>query len=541
MRKHGHGDPLWGSWERRAFAAAILIAGLCGPARAQSESPSPIEGTLTVRWFDSVGDASREGGQVLTVNGTDGRTWEVEATEEQLEAADGLLFLNGDRVRVDGRVRPERAAAIIADRIQDLDGRDQGSLQITGSQKYVWLLFRFADDSSTPEPKTWFETQALGPYPSLDNFWREVSFNNINLTGSYVVDWHNLPHNRSYYVYNKDPDDPGDEFDVLRLLADAIPLADPHVDFSQVVGLHFCFNGELDGNAWGGRDLIHSNEGDLVLGATYLPHGGWTWQSIVAHEGGHAFGLGHSGGQYGDEYDSKWDVMSNSCGTCTVNDPVYGPVGYDTNAYGKDFLGWIHPLHRFVLPATPSVAQVWLNDLAVVPPTGRYLIAEMMYETGSDTYLSLERRRFTGYDQNVVAESVVAHDVDPGRARPSMVIDGDANGDPNDAGAQWEPGEALSILTPFAWVIFVEQKDASGTQVTMSNAARSTVYANLAYSGSEDGSSTHPWNTFFEGSGSVYPNGNVYVAPGTYAETITLRKPATYQRWGSSGVVTIGQ
>lgn len=541
MRKHKHIDPPWRAWGRTALAAAILLAGLYAPASAQSGSPFSTEGTLTVRWFDSVGDAPHAEGMILTLNAADGQIWTVEATEEQLKAAGGPQGLNGVRVRVDGRTRPERAATLVTDRIQSLDGRNLGDNQLTGSQMYVWALFRFADDPSTPQPEIWFQHQASGAYPSLDNFWREVSFNNIDLHNSYVVDWHTLPHNRSYYVYDMDPDNPGDEFNAVRFRTDAIPLVDPYIVFSQVSGIHFCFNGELDGSAEGGKDLFHSDEGNYVLGATYLPHSGWASQSIVAHASGHAFDLAHSGGQYGDETDSKWDVMSNPCGTCTVSDPVYGTVGYDTNAFDKDFLGWIHPLHKFTLPATPSVAQIWLNDLAVVPPAGRYLLAAMMYETGSDSYLSLERRRFTGYDQNVAAESVVMHNVDPEALRPTAVLDNDGNGDPNDAGAQWEPGEALSILTPFAWVIFVEQKDASGTQVTMCNAARSTVYANQAFAGSEDGSSTHPWNTFFEGSGGVYPGGTVYVAPAVYDEPITLRKAATYRRWGSTGVVTIGQ
>ena len=99
---------------------------------------------------------------------------------------------------------------------------------ISGPQPYVWILLRFAADPNdpndtpeTPETPEWFETQALGPHPSLDHFWREVSFDNINLLGSQVVGWYDLPARRSYYVYDIDPNDPGDEVDFRPVLDDA--------------------------------------------------------------------------------------------------------------------------------------------------------------------------------------------------------------------------------------------------------------------------------------------------------------------------------
>lgn len=527
-----------------ALAAMILAGATAGPALAQAPATqlAQLSGTVTVLWFDPAKDSGLEGGARLSLNADDGHRWDLTLTEAQIEAAGGLLTLNRSRVRVEGRIRADRGDGIVVDAISPLNVRTMEELRVSGSQPYIWLLFRFADNNSTPQNPSWFARQALGDYPSLDHFWREVSFNNINLLGSIVLDWHTLPHNRSWYVYDVNPEDPGDEIDVERFLADAIPLADPHVYFPDFVGIHFCFNGELDGYAWGGTAVITADGQTRVMGATYLPPWGWEMQAIVGHEGGHALGLPHSGGQYGNPYDSFWDLESRSEGTGVLVDPVYGAVGTHVNAFHKNLLGWIHPLHRFIMPAsTPTVAQVWLNDLVVVPPAGRYLMAEMMYQAGADDYMSLERRRFTGYDQNVAAESVVLHDVVLNRDRPSQVIDIDGNGDPNDAAAQWEPGETFSLLTPWQWVITVEAKDASGSLLTMCNAARNTVYADLGNTGAEDGSATYPWDTFMEGSGAVYPGGNVYIAPAVYGETLQLRKPATYRRWGSTGVVTIGQ
>ena len=51
-----------------------------------------------------------------------------------------------------------------------------------------------------------FETLMLGIVPpGLDHYWRELSFNNINLAGSVVRGWYTLPQPRSYYVHGTPP------------------------------------------------------------------------------------------------------------------------------------------------------------------------------------------------------------------------------------------------------------------------------------------------------------------------------------------------
>src|SRR4029450_1699501 len=62
---------------------------------------------------------------------------------------------------------------------------------VSGSQKWVSILCRFADSASvTPYPKTWFETLMLGgAAPGLDHYWRESSFGTIDLTGRVLLGW----------------------------------------------------------------------------------------------------------------------------------------------------------------------------------------------------------------------------------------------------------------------------------------------------------------------------------------------------------------
>jgi hypothetical protein len=539
--------------KHRRLNLLLVLAGLASglvaaptPGRGQPAGPAGdtqrLTGTFGTMWLDPLGGSDEAAEMRFSLATDDGRRFDLSLTEAQRAAAGGLAALTGARVTIEGRSAASQPTRLDVDRVERRDGSaGKGDRGTYGAQPYIWILVRFSDDSSTPEPVSWFETQALGPRPSLDHFWRDVSFNNINLTGSDVVGWFSLPHPRSYYVYDFDPDSPNDEFNAERFLADVIPIVEPHVYFPNFVGIHFCFNGALDGYAWGGRDQLYLDGQTRVIGTTYLPILGWQNQGVVAHEGGHAFGLHHSSGMYGQDYDSYWDTMSHYCGTCVQDDPVYGNLANQVNAYDKDVLGWIHPLHTYILPTTPTVVSLWLNDLAVVPPAGRYLQLQMPFVATPTNFLMVERRRFTGYDVNVAGESVVIHEVVPSRDNPAQVIDIDFDGDPNDETAMWEPGETFSFSSASAAVLVtVEEKDASGSRVTVSNAARIDSYVNLANAGMEDGTSTHPWDTFTEGSGAVYPAGTVHVAPATYAEPITLRKPATYTRWGTTGVVTIG-
>jgi hypothetical protein len=89
-------------------------------------------------------------------------------------------------------------------------------------------------------------------------------------------------------------------------------------------------------------------------------------------------------------------------------------------------------------------------------------------------------------------------------------------------------------------VVLFESADDYRTTITFSNEPRDPVYVDSEHSGYQDGSFSEPWDTVHEGHGSVIPGGEVKFDPGSYAETLTLRKPCTLRVWGS-GTVTIGQ
>jgi M6 family metalloprotease-like protein len=544
-----------------ALTVALLLATCAaaddGPQATPNEATAGVvrlTGTFHVVWIDPLPDTDAPPGQEYALYDDKGRRWTLVMHGDTLAAAGGLLALNGQVVTVEGQIAQAPRPTLVVETITAKGGPeapDSPRGGVYGSQPYVWILMRFADDPSTPEDPPWFWTQALGGYPSLDHYWREISYNNIDLLGSVVVGWYDLPHPRSYYVYDIDPEDPGDELDGERTIADAIAVADADVYFPAFAGFLMMYNGELDGAAYGGRGTLTIDGQTKEYGIVWMPQGGWRAQSIMAHELGHSFGLPHSSGPYDETYDSQWDVMSRSCGACTYSDPTYGELALHTIAYHKNELGWIHPLHRYEMPMTPTVASVWLHDLVVPPPAGRLLMARITWSSDPWRFYSFERRYGTGYDQNLPGESVIIHDVLPGRMvsdpqgdlysdRWAQVVDADGDGDCNDEGAQWEPGESFSDVANTI-VATVEWADEYSSILTLTNAARTYVYVNWANSGYEDGTATYPWNTVWEGHGAAYPGGSVYIAAGSYPETLTLRKPATLRRSGTTGVVRIGQ
>src|SRR5215210_421854 len=75
---------------------------------------------------------------------------------------------------------------------------------VSGSKPTVTPLCRFSDSTTTPHYKSWFETFMGNTKPGLDNYFREISYGNMNLTGSGVAGWYNLPHPKSYYMSGSD-------------------------------------------------------------------------------------------------------------------------------------------------------------------------------------------------------------------------------------------------------------------------------------------------------------------------------------------------
>ena len=366
---------------------------------------------------------------------------------------------------------------------------------VTGSQAWVTILCRFADATTvTPYPVSYYEQLMGSSYPGLEHYWREVSDGNIpDLGGSVVVGWYNLPRPRSYYLYIDE--DGREDFETDRAVEDCTAVADADVFFPDFDGINLVFNQQGDADrAWsrGGSRRLTKDGQTQFYGVTWIhPAHSEAYPRIIAHEMGHAFGLLHSSGPYGQDdplssdttYDSEWDVMSG--GRSLFPYPGYGYLGVHTIAYHKDFLGWIPAGRKYVAPRN-STRTITLERLAQ-PGSEGYLMAHIPIGDSPTDFYTVETRLFAGYDDEIPDEAVVIHKVDTTLAdRLAQVVDIDNNGDPNDAGAMWTPGETFTNL-------------ANGLEVSVDGEHASGFHVTIAYTVCADSlSSTHQ---FFAGRG----------------------------------------
>jgi len=196
----------------------------------------------------------------------------------------GPLAFNGKRVTIVGewenslpsgvdlRHFPHfRAAAIEFEWPEDAEAERPGIAPLTGPQRWVTVLCRFGDSTAgTPYPVSWFQTLMGAAYPGMDHYWRELSYNAINLTGSQVVGWYNLPRPRSYYVYDRDGDG-REDLDHQRAVEDCTAVADADVFFPNFSGINLMFNQPLDCCAWGGGLTLTRDGQTRSYGVAWMP------------------------------------------------------------------------------------------------------------------------------------------------------------------------------------------------------------------------------------------------------------------------------
>lgn len=441
--------------------------------RAVQQQQVTLSGWFTIIWGDGApGTQATTVTYWLTEDG--GQSTQLLLREELVRSLNGVLGLNRKRVVVEGNWTVGGLdGGTTGDILQvtslrlEPEGVPQVTVAVSGPQPWITIACKFSDVSDAPKSMLYFEGMYDSAYPGLDHYWREVSYNIVNLVGSDAVGWYTLPHPRSYYV------PPGGTANLNALFNDCTAAADAVVYFPDFVGINMMFNDTLGPYAWGGTRYTTLDGVSRVWYITWEPPWGYENLTVMAHEMGHGFGLPHSLG-HGEVYNNPWDVMGDSWSYCHLSQhPVYGCLGQHTISFHKDISEWIAPSVKYV--AVGGSATITLERLAL-PQAGNYRMIQIPIGGSPTHFYTVEARRLVGYDLKLPGQAVIIHEVDTTRPEPAEIVDPDGDGDTGDASAMWVVGETFS--DPANGIsVSVESSTSTGLVVTVN----SPGYPDLAY------------------------------------------------------------
>jgi uncharacterized repeat protein (TIGR02543 family) len=440
------------------------------------ESSSVITGWFTIVWGDPAPNSESLSQEIFILTDDEGKVIQLHFNDPIDFAASNLLSLDRQRVSVQGTWIPSPEESFLSVNSISLESSLSTSSQerlnqaISGPQPWVSILCKFSDVPAEPNPQTFFQNMYANTYPALDHYWRELSYDQINVVGSGAFGWYTLPQPRSYYVYDMDSD--GDlDLNHERAVLDCTGVADPFVYYPSYVGINMMFNETLDCCAWGGGWYLNLDGVSRTWRVTWEPPWGYQNIGIIEHEMGHGFGLPHSSGMYGETYDNQWDIMSDVWTNCFLaTDPTYGCLGQHTISPYKDRLDWFSPSLIFSATSSNTPATVTLERLAL-PQTSNYRLINIPIQGDPNHFYSVEVRKLAGYDVKLPGQAVIIHEIINDYA---YVLDVDGNGNTGDAGAMWTVGETFS--DPANQIsVSVDSETTSGFIVTVENSNAPTL------------------------------------------------------------------
>ena len=439
-------------------ASLLSLALLRTPLRSLVAQPPVADrtrvGTLAVTWGDPPEGDPLVRYDLLADDGTTIRL-QLGAT-----AKAQALALNGRRV-VAVISGPAQAApgdpVWLVDDLRPVDGRAPTALIVSGAQPFVTILCSFPDIAAAHKPADYFQGMYGADAPALNHYWPALSYGAISVDGSAAFGPYTLPQPSTHYLPNDSPD-------LTSLAKDCAAAADADVAFPAYSGVNLTFNADIGCCAWGGSQSLTADGVTRVYRLTWLPPWAWNNISVVMHEMGHSFGLPHSSGDYGQTYDSPWDVMSKDRANCAITrDPVYNCVGQGTIAYHLELLGWLPPARRYIHGGGAQTIRLEPLD---APGDEGYMMAQIPIDGSSTHFYTVEARRRAGYDAKLPGNGLVIHEVITNRVRPARVVDPDNDGDPGDAAALWTVGETFAGLDSV--VVTVDEAVGDGYRVTIS-------------------------------------------------------------------------
>jgi hypothetical protein len=464
---------------RRWTIIVLAMLGLAGMGDVRAQTIE--QGLLQLEWGDPARPAPGQARLQPRFNAhlvkDDGSRIVLDAAQARLAAGD-LYVLANRRVAVafaaQGRVMssaPAIQAIVPADRVTQsapvhpANARVMAAAPVGGNTRWVTLMCKFSDIDAEQKNKAFFDSQYGEAVGQLGHYWREVSYNKIDLTGSSAYGWFTLPQPRSQYVTQENGKD---KADLRKLFADCGAAADATVDFNSVQGVNMMFNGNLDGYAWGGGSCAPlEGRTNFCTRVTWNPP--WSFSNLapLAHEMGHGYGLPHSDNSDGDDdtYDNPWDVMSDGWANA-VGDATYGTRPKHINMFQRHRLNWVDTARQRVIALGDLATRDIALDYAHLPTSGDVQMLVLSLSPQADPYATIvytleARRRQGAYENALAGDAVIIHRVERSGTAYSVDADVPAANRANNEGSMFKVGERW-VTPEGSHVVTVKAQTATG-------------------------------------------------------------------------------
>lgn len=469
---------------RARAIVATLVLGIAGTASTHAQTIE--QGLLQLEWGDPAPVAPGQAKSKSRFNARlvkdDGSRIALDPAQARKAAGD-LYVLANRRVAIafgaPGKTAssaPMIEAIVPADRtaqsapVTAASARVAAAAPVNGVTRWVTLMCKFSDIGTEQKTQAFFQSQYGEGVGQLGHYWREVSYNKINLAGSSAHGWFTLPQPRSHYVTEENGED---KADLKKLFADCGAAADATVDFNSVQGVNMMFNGDLDGYAWGGG-MCAPLEGrsNFCTRATWNPP--WSFSNLapLAHEMGHGYGLPHSDNSDGDSdtYDNPWDVMSDGWYNA-VSDSTYGTRPKHINIFQRHRLSWVDGARQQVIVLGDLATRDIALDYAHLAGSGNVQMLVLSLSPQADPYATvvytLEARKREGpYEGALAGDAVIVHKVQASGTAYSIDADVPPANRANNEGSMFKVGERW-VTPEGSHAVTVKAQTATGFVVTV--------------------------------------------------------------------------
>ena len=267
------------------------------------------------------------------------------------------------------------------------------------------LLCKYSDVAAEPRPPRYYEDLFTHDGAGgVCDYWRAVSFNNLDLTGSRVFGWLTMNQPSSAVSGLTFP---WGRSTLVQWGRDAAAAAG--IDLSPFRQVLVVQNYGVDhGAAGNGIVIVHQDSSLVEFG-------------FICHEMGHGFDLPHSFAANPDfEYGDGWDLMSFATTTPLFTIGFQGASGAATvglNARNLKALGAV-PQGRTWSASGPDFSEQVTLDPLNQPAIGNHghLVAEIPpgstqpARPGGSSY-TVEFRHRAGWDRAIAQDAVVVHEI----------------------------------------------------------------------------------------------------------------------------------